>query len=239
MTACEMGKNRQSKIVNRKSPPPRLVLIAEGFTQSAKAERIEAAVEAGVAWVHLRDHAAPADVFEQAAEALARRLRAIRPDVRVSVNGRLAVARRLGLGLHTGRRGPDVRAARQALGADALIGFSAHGLDEGRQALAAGADYLFYSPIFLTMSKPGQCGVGVGALAACCSALAPAPVFALGGITPARVGACLEAGAHGVAVLSGILAADDPAQAAQAYREALVLTQPDDVWNRPAMTREG
>ena len=217
-----MRENRQPRIVNRKSSLPRLVLLADGFTQSARVECAEASVEAGVAWVHLRDHAAPADVFGRAAHALVSRLRAIKPDVRISINTCLPAAQRLGTGLHVGVRGPEVGVARRTLGAEAFVGFSAHSLDEGRHALAAGADYLFFSPIFSTTSKPDQCGLGVAALEAFCDALAPAPVFALGGIVPSRVAACLKAGAHGVAVLSGILSAGNPTQAVQAYQEAII-----------------
>ena len=214
-----MEINRKSSSSSRRS---KLVLIADGFTHPGCADRVEAAVRAGVAWVHLRDHAAPADVFEEAAEALALRLRATGPDVRLSVNGRLGVAERLGVGLHTGARGPDVRVAREALGTEVPIGFSAHGLDEGRQALADGADYLFFSPIFSTTSKPGRRGVGVEALAAFCKGVGrTSVVFALGGVAPPRVAACLEAGAYGVAVLSGILAAQDPARAVWTYEDAL------------------
>ena len=221
-----MRKNRKSTFVNRKSPLPRLVFIADGFTQTALAVRAEIAVRAGVRWVHLRDHAASEDDFKVMACTLASRLRRAQPDVRVSVNARLTVAERLRIGLHTGAAGPGVGAARRALGEKALVGFSAHSVEEGQRALAAGADYLLFSPIFPTTSKPGQPGVRVRALEAFCEAVAPAPVFALGGITPARVAACLDAGAYGVAVLSGILAAEDPAAATRAYLDALAPLLP-------------
>ena len=215
-----MRKNRKSTFVNRQSPLPRLILIADGFTQPATAARAEGAVQGGVRWVHLRDHAASENDFKTMACTLASRLCNAAPDVRVSVNARLTVAERLSVGFHTGTAGPDVGAARQALGEKAWVGFSAHGVGEGQRALAAGADYLFFSPIFPTTSKPGHDGVGVQALAAFCEAVAPVPVFALGGVTPARVAACLEASAYGVAVRSGILAAENPAEAARAYLDA-------------------
>lgn len=196
----------------------RLVLIADRFTDQRIAARAEGAVAAGVPWVHLRDHdAAPAD-FRAMAERLAA---ALRPEARVTVNARLEVAQSLSADFHTGARGLRIEDARAALGSHAQIGYSAHMLDEARAAFEAGADYILFSPVFPTSSKPGHPGAGLDALRACCIAT-PGPVFALGGVMPERVAACLDAGAHGVAVLSGILRADDPGAAAEVYLRALV-----------------
>lgn len=197
----------------------RLVLIADRFTEECMAARAAQAVEGGVRWVHLRDQEADAVAFRAAARRIATRLRAAAPDVLLSVNTRLGVAQEVGAGLHLGARGPTVAAARRALGAEALIGFSAHSLGEAQAAAEAGADYLFFSPVFPTTSKPGHPGAGRAALRKLCAAV-PVPVFALGGITPARAGPCLDAGAQGVAVLSGLLHAEDPTAAAQAYADA-------------------
>ena len=89
------------------------------------------------------------------------------------------------------------------------------------QRSAEGVDYLFYSPIFETNSKPDTQGVGLGHLSIFCDALADVPVYALGGITPENCSACLDAGAQGVAVLSGILQAHSVAKAVAAYKKAL------------------
>jgi thiamine-phosphate pyrophosphorylase len=199
----------------------RLALIADGFTDAARAARAVAAVRAGVRWVHLRDHAAAPDAFEAAARTLTTRLRTMAPDVQVSVNTHLADARLLRTGLHLGRRGPTPAAARAHLGGEALVGYSAHQQVEAEGERVRHVDYFFFSPVFPTTSKPDHPGIGLAALERFCRA-SRVPVLALGGVTPERVVACRRAGAHGVAVLSGIMAAPAPAAAARAYLRALV-----------------
>lgn len=202
-------------------PYPRLALIADGFTTDKRAERAITAVQAGVRWVHLRDHQAGPKEFESAARALTGRLREMDDDVTVSVNTRVGVARALETGLHLGWRGPSVSEARDALGSDVLLGYSAHeeiGIEGDR---APDVDYYFFSPVYATDSKTDQPPVGISALRSFCRTAAPTPTLALGGITPERVQACREAGAQGVAVLSGIMDADVPVAATRAYLRAL------------------
>jgi len=202
-------------------PRPRFALIADGFTESARADRALAAVQAGVRWVHLRDHSAGPDTFQEAARTLAERLREQADDVVITINSRLHTAQMLGAGLQLGWRGPTISEARAALEADILIGYSAHENIEAEGDRTRGVHYYFYSPVFETPSKPDQPAAGIPALRSFCRAAAPVPVFALGGITPERVQTCRSVGAEGVAVLSGIMDADAPAAATRAYLRAL------------------
>jgi len=103
-----------------------------------------------------------------------------------------------------------VAPARSRLGSAAIIGISAHGLDDVRAAVAAQADYVTLSPIFLTDSKPGY-GPALGTAALRAAAECDIPVLALGGVTADTAAACLAAGARGVAVMGEIMRADDPA----------------------------
>jgi thiamine-phosphate pyrophosphorylase len=99
------------------------------------------------------------------------------------------------------------------MGAQALIGVSAHSLAEAEAAEAAGADYLTLSPAFATPSKPGYGpALGPGGLKPITRAVS-IPVLALAGVTAANVGACLAAGAAGVAVMGGVMGARNPEQA--------------------------
>ena len=202
-------------------PSPRLALIADGFTDPDRADRAVTAVEAGVRWVHLRDHPAGPEAFARAARTLTERLRAVDDDVTVSINSRVAVAEALGTALHLGRRGPSVSEARRVLGEDTLIGFSAHDEEGIADDRAPNVDYYFFSPVYATSSKPDQSPAGVPALRSFCQTASPTPTVALGGITPDRVEACRHAHAEGVAVLSGIMEADVPVAATRAYLRAL------------------
>ncbi len=204
---------------------PRLLLVADGFASgrtemdaAAIRTRTLALVEAGVAFVMLRDHAADDATFAAAAEALASDLRAARPDVLLTVNTRVDVALGIGAGLHVGARGPFVSDS-VASGA-AFVGYSAHSATQVRRAALGGAAYATLSPVFETASHPETPPLGVGPvrLAAEASGI---PVFALGGVTAPRARLVREAGAHGAAVLSGLLFGWNPQRTVSAFTEAL------------------
>lgn len=220
------------------APDPRVILIADGFTNDDVARKTIEAVEAGIRWVQLRDHQAKLDDFADAAIRLVDRIREAAPGTRISINRRLDVADSLNVFFHTGHSGPAIRDARLKFskpvipgqlrmagpgearcdgGRGVIIGYSSHSVQEALEAVKEGADYLFFSPVFPTSSKPGHPGTGLEALALCCKAVAPVPVYALGGITPDRVNACMNNGAQGVAVLSGILKSDAISESVAAY----------------------
>lgn len=124
-------------------------------------------------------------------------------------------------GVHLGQEDLPVAVARRLLGPEALIGATVTDVAQAREAEAAGASYLGFGPVFATRSKRSPASVkGLEGLAAVCRAVA-LPVIAIAGITPARVRAVMEAGAHGVAVMTAISTADDPAAAAAAFRREI------------------
>jgi thiamine-phosphate pyrophosphorylase len=107
----------------------------------------------------------------------------------------------------------------------ALIGVSAHASGEAAALLAAGADYVTVSPVFLTDSKPGYGpALGLDGLAAAVGE-ARGPVVALAGITPANAAACLAAGAAGVAVMGEVMRAVDPEAVVRALIAAMTVAK--------------
>jgi len=205
---------------------PRLLLVADGFV-AGRADmpaeevrsRVRQAVEAGVAWVLLRDHGAEEDHFAMEAAAMVDDLRTIEPSIILSIGRHVEMARALGTGVHTGREGPGVAEAREVIGLTQPVGYSAHAGEEAAAEARAGADYILLGPVFETRSHPGWPPLGTGALADAAHAAGAVPVYAIGGVTPERAPACREAGAYGVAVLGGIL--DAPATRVGEYLAAL------------------
>ncbi len=89
-----------------------------------------------------------------------------------------------------------------------------------KQAWQCGAAFVLLGPIFATTSKPGHAGLGMQRLETLCKQ-AQLPVIALGGITPQRAKDCLNAGASGVAAISAIWDAPQPAEALAAFEKNL------------------
>lgn len=177
------------------------------------------AVGAGIRWVQLRDHAVPVDVFGDEARQIVDRLRDVEAGITISINARLETANALGLNFHTGSLGPGIAEAHSRL-SRVLVGYSAHDAEEAARAKAVGADYITFSPIFPTASKPGVHPAGLPALRRVAAAVNPLPVLALGGIDASNAAACIEAGAAGVAVIGAVLRQKDIARAVRNLLEA-------------------
>jgi thiamine-phosphate pyrophosphorylase len=166
-------------------------------------------VAAGLDWIQIREK----DLLTRPLLELARAAVAAAQDTatRVLVNGRLDVALAAGAaGVHLGEEALTVAAVerwRRAAGragvpAAFLVGASCHSLAAAVEAERAGADYVFFGPVFTTPSKatygPPQ---GIERLAEVCRSVR-IPVLAIGGITLENAPACLAAGAAGLAAIS-------------------------------------
>jgi thiamine-phosphate pyrophosphorylase len=175
-----------------------------------------AAERGGVTSVQLRlKHATPREQVATA-RALAVALR-----VPLLVNDRPDVAIAAGAaGVHVGRGDLPPLLARRVLPDAMILGVSVGAPEE---ALTAGAgDYWGIGPWRASATK-GDAGTAIGAqaFAELVRGSGGRPCVAIGGITPEDAAAVLGAGACGVAVVSGILGADDVEAAAQRYAAAL------------------
>jgi thiamine-phosphate pyrophosphorylase len=189
--------------------PGPLLVITDRHQARHPLEAIAAAVgRGGGRWLLFRDK----DLAARERRDLALRLARIAAEqgFALSVSADVELAAAVGAaGVHLQAVG-EVAAARERL-ADGIIGASAHSLADVAAAAAAGADYVTLSPIFLTESKPGY-GPALGIESLRTAAALGIPVLALAGVTAATAGACLAAGASGVAVMGEVMRARDPAR---------------------------
>jgi len=102
---------------------------------------------------------------------------------------------------------------------DFLLGVSCHSLKAVKSAALAGATYVIFGPIFATPSKASfGDSQGLNLLAEACRS-AKIPVLAIGGITVENAGACIAAGAAGIAAIRLFQDAPDPAATIKELRE--------------------
>lgn len=201
--------------------PPVLVVTDRALARAAGRDLVEvvaAALDGGAREVLLRDRDLPPAERRRLAEELRSATAAVGAALHVA--GDAALARAVGAdGVHLAAAEPwPEAAAREGL----VAGRSCHTPSELAAALAEGADRATYSPVFATASKPGYGpALGLDGLAAGCRAVPGLAVLALGGVDPATAGACVEAGAAGVAVMGGIMRAADPAAAVRALLRAV------------------
>jgi thiamine-phosphate pyrophosphorylase len=183
------------------------------------ATAVARAIDAGVDSVQVRDKgASAAELFATVVE-LQRVARS--SGVRVLVNDRIDVALATRAhGVHLAANSLPPAVARAVLEPWQLVGVSVHAVDEAVRAAADGADYLTFGHVFDTPSHAGEPARGAAMLAHVVAAV-DVPVIAIGGITAARVGEVLATGCAGIALISAILSAADPAAAAAALRQAI------------------
>ena len=185
---------------------------------------IEEALRGGVRAVQLRDKVASTkELYETAYEL--RRLTS-RYGAKLIVNDRVDVALSVDAdGVHIGSDSLPLYKVRRLLGERKLIGVSCHNQVQAITAQEMGADFVTFGPVYYTPSKASYGEpVGLERLRLVTEML-QIPVFALGGINLATCAEAVSCGVRGVALISGIISAPDPREAA---RGLLALLPPQD-----------
>ncbi|WP_379132121.1 thiamine phosphate synthase [Paenibacillus sp. sgz500958] len=119
-------------------------------------------------------------------------------------------------GVHIGQEDAPAAIVRRQLGPGKIVGVSAHTLEEARQAIYDGADYLGIGPIYPTSSKDDARPVqGTSLIQELRRSGLRIPLVGIGGITSANAEPVMAAGADGVSVISAIAGADDIRGAAE------------------------
>ncbi len=177
-------------------------------------------IEAGVDVLQLRDkRLADRELIDRA-----RRLRRLTQGTAtlLIINDRPDLAALAGAdGVHVGQEELGVKDARAIVGPDRLVGVSTHSLQQARQAVLDGANYLGVGPTFPSGTKRFDHFPGVELLRAVAAEIR-LPAFAIGGIARENLDQVQGAGFTRVAVSGAITAAEDPAQAAREIQNTLM-----------------
>jgi thiamine-phosphate pyrophosphorylase len=138
------------------------------------------------------------------------------------VNDRVDVAIASGAdGVHLGQNDFPIPLARKLLGDEAIIGGSAGNMEEARNCLLEGADYIGFGPVYFTTSKEDAGPAGGLVLLKQVVEEIPLPIIAIGGLTKDNTPQVIGTGAHGIAVISAVCCQKDPAEAARCLRRLL------------------
>lgn len=129
-------------------------------------------------------------------------------------------------GVHLGQSDIPVEDARRIMGDDAIIGVSVQTVEQAERAVENGADYLGVGPVFRTSTKPdaGE-AIGLGPVFEIRRAV-DVPVVAIGGINRGNIQDVIRAGADSAAVVSAVVAQEDPAAAAHELRDLILKVRP-------------
>lgn len=170
-------------------------------------EQIEEALKAGVTLVQLREKG----MEEAAWIEEARRVKALtaRYHVPLIINDNVTVALASGAdGVHVGQEDLEAGEVRRRIGRDMILGVTAKTVEQALQAQAQGADYLGSGAVFGSSTKADARPMTMEQLRAITAAVS-IPVVAIGGIHSGNIMELAGSGVAGVAVVSGIFAAED------------------------------
>ena len=183
-------------------------------------EVVKAAVSGGVTCIQLREKDCSTLEFIEQAQAIKNFLE--EREVPLIINDRLDVALAVGAdGVHLGQSDMPLEMAQKIVGPSMLIGISAESVQDAVEAENGGADYLGVSPIYATPTKTDTAPpLGIQGLREIKNRV-KIPLVGIGGLNNSNAAEVIRNGADGVAVVSAIVAAEDPETAAMNLKQII------------------
>lgn len=172
------------------------------------------AVAGGVTMVQLREKDIDTRTFIKLGLELKQKLQQV--NIPLIINDRVDVAMAIDAdGVHIGQSDMPYSLARRLLGSNKIIGLSVENIDEVIEANSLNVDYIGISPVFTTQTKTDTAQpFGLSGLREAVR-LSVHPTVAIGGINLQTKNDVLDCSADGIAVVSAIMAAENPKQAAK------------------------
>lgn len=188
-----------------------------GLSEEEFLRRTEEALRGGVTLLQLREKNRTTREYLSLAEKVHELTR--RYGVPLLIDDRLDVAMAMDAeGVHLGQSDLPIRIARRILGPDKIVGATAKTVPQATEAYEQGADYLGVGAIYPTTTKVKTVLTSTDTLRDICKAV-PIPVNAIGGLNKTNIDVLRGIPIAGICVVSAIMKADDPRQAAIDLRD--------------------
>ena len=200
-----------------------LYVLVDGCGERSGFEKLRSLigslVEAKVDMIQLRDKSLSDRELVEAGSLISQLTR--ESETRFVINDRADLCVAAGAdGVHLGQEDLSVHEARMLLRPHQFIGVSTHSIEQARQAVIDGADYVGVGPVFESQTKSFDSHVGVELVSQVAAEIS-LPAFAIGGIDASNISSLIEAGCHRVAVSSAVCKAADPVAVAKDLRQKL------------------
>ncbi|APT51336.1 thiamine-phosphate diphosphorylase [Bacillus safensis] len=187
---------------------------------------VNEAIQGGITMFQFREKGEKALQGEEKKQ-LARQIQALCQEANVPfiVNDDVQLAIDLDAdGVHVGQEDTNAKDVRQRIG-NKILGVSTHNLDEVKQAMKDGADYVGMGPVYPTETKKDTRSVqGVSLITEVRRHGLQIPIVGIGGITYDNAAPVIQAGADGISIISAISQSTDPKKAAEKLK-SLVETE--------------
>ena len=174
--------------------------------------RVEQALMGGITLLQLREKDKSTREYMDLAEKVHTLTK--KYNVPLIIDDRVDVALAINAeGVHVGQSDMPVSIARKLMGDDKIVGATTKTVEQAVEAYAQGADYLGVGAIYPTTTKVKTVLTSTETLGNICSAV-PIPVNAIGGLNKDNIDVLKGIPIAGICVVSAIMKADDPKQAA-------------------------
>lgn len=188
-----------------------------GFSEEDFLQRTKAALQGGVTFLQVREKEKSAREYLSLAQKVHKLTQQY--GVPLIIDDRLDVAMAMNAeGVHLGQSDIPIDLARKIFGQDKIIGATAKTVPQAQEAYEQGADYLGVGAIYPTTTKVKTVLTSTDTLRDICEAV-PIPVNAIGGLNKTNIDVLQGIPIAGICVVSAIMKADDPKQAAIELRK--------------------
>jgi thiamine-phosphate pyrophosphorylase len=185
-------------------------IVDFGYVAESDVARVTAALlDGGADVIQLRAKGIALEVIRKAGEIIQPFCKAAK--IPFILNDYPEMAVELGAdGVHIGQDDGAIIKVRKLVGEEMLIGRSTHSFPQAKQALADGADYIGFGPLYPTPTKEGRPAIGLEEVSRMEEEVGVyLPAFCIGGIKPSNLAEVIASGARRCVIVSHLLRAPD------------------------------